>query len=589
MRVLLYQTRIAMSTTVCVASTSPSHSTTTTSTSTSTCGSLLQELQEIWDEIGETDCERDRMLLQLEQECLDIYRRKVEKTRKYKADLHQSLAEAEAEITNLISALGQRTSIPWYENVKGTLKERMSSIKPVLEDLRLMKEKRIKEFSETQLQIGQICAEIAGNGQFINSAEPQVNEQELTVKKLGELKSQLQELQYEKTLRLQKIDSHISTIHALSLVMSLDFNNMITEVHPSFAGPANGQSKSISNEILARLTGLVHSLKQEKQQRLRKLQDFGRTLIELWSLMDTSVEEQKRFDHVTCLITSFVDEVSKPGSLSLDVIEQTEVEIEHLNVLKASKMKELVFKRQNKLEEIYRGVHMDVDSDTARQILISLMNSGNVDLSDLLLSMDDQIAKAKEQALSRKDILDKVEKWKHASEEENWLDEYERDENRYIAGRGAHKNLKRAEKARILVTKIPSLVENLTAKIKAWEIEKGIPFLYEKAPLLHMLEEYIVLRQEKEEEKRRSREQKRLQEQFATEQEALYGSRPTIKKALLVQSTIANTPTHRRVGTPSGRHGISGGKERRDSGKVGTVIPVNYVAIQKDDSISRGN
>lgn len=51
---------------------------------------------------------------------------------------------------------------------------------------------------------------------------------------------------------------------------------------------------------------------------------------------------------------------------------------------------------------------------------------GNVDLSDLLSSMDDQIAKAKEQALSRKDILDKVEKWKHSLEEENWLDEYER-------------------------------------------------------------------------------------------------------------------------------------------------------------------
>lgn len=46
-------------------------------------------------------------------------------------------------------------------------------------------------------------------------------------------------------------------------------------------------------------------------------------------------------------------------------------------------------------------------------------------MSDLLSSMDDQIAKAKEQALSRKDILDKVEKWKVASGEENWLDEYE--------------------------------------------------------------------------------------------------------------------------------------------------------------------
>lgn len=47
-------------------------------------------------------------------------------------------------------------------------------------------------------------------------------------------------------------------------------------------------------------------------------------------------------------------------------------------------------------------------------------------MSDLLSSMDDQIIKAKEQALSRKDILDKVEKCIFAFEEEKWLDEYEK-------------------------------------------------------------------------------------------------------------------------------------------------------------------
>lgn len=40
--------------------------------------------------------------------------------------------------------------------------------------------------------------------------------------------------------------------------------------------------------------------------------------------------------------------------------------------------------------------------------------------------MDDRITEAKEHALSRKDILEKVEKWTSASEEETWLDEYER-------------------------------------------------------------------------------------------------------------------------------------------------------------------
>ncbi|KMT17019.1 hypothetical protein BVRB_2g042210 [Beta vulgaris subsp. vulgaris] len=64
--------------------------------------------------------------------------------------------------------------------------------------------------------------------------------------------------------------------------------------------------------------------------------------------------------------------------------------------------------------------------------------------------MDDQTRQAKEAAQSRKDILDRVEKWKLAVEEENWLDEFEKDDN--CAGRGVHKSLKRAKKARTLVS-----------------------------------------------------------------------------------------------------------------------------------------
>ncbi|KAH6819134.1 microtubule-associated protein 65-5 [Perilla frutescens var. frutescens] len=555
---------------------------------TTTCASLLCELQEIWDEIGESETERDKMLLQLEQECLDIYRRKVERSRKHKAELQQSLAEFEAEIARVTSALGELVSVPRYEKMNGGLKHRISVISPTLGSLRLKKQERVKEISEIEFQIAVISAEIAGTDQILDPDVIQVDELDLTTKKLGELKSHLQELQFEKNLRLQKVTSHLNVIHGLSVVMSLDFKMIMAKIHPSFVDTVAGQSKSISNEILARLTSEMNSLKQEKQQRLLKAQNYGRTLMELWSLMDAPVEERKRFDHVMCLITSTVDEVVSPGSLSIDVIEQTEVEIQRLNVLKATKMKELILKRQSELEEIYEAVHMDIDIAKARQLLVKLMESGTIDLSNLLSSMDDQIAKAKEQAQSRKDILDKVEKWKHASEEESWLDEYERDENRYSAGKGVHKNLKRAEKARILVSKIPYLVESLTAKVKAWELEKGMPFLYNKAPLLRTLEEFIISLQVKEEEKRRSREQKKLQDQLATEQEALFGSKPNVKRPL-GPSTNANTmamaaatPNSRRLGTPA-RFGASGGNGRRESGKVGGVIPINYVALSKED------
>lgn len=58
-------------------------------------------------------------------------------------------------------------------------------------------------------------------------------------------------------------------------------------------------------------------------------------------------------------------------------------------------------------------------------LLSFLAFAGNVDLSKLLAEMDARIVKAKEEASGRKDILDELEKWKFACQEENWLDKYE--------------------------------------------------------------------------------------------------------------------------------------------------------------------
>ena len=71
--------------------------------------------------------------------------------------------------------------------------------------------------------------------------------------------------------RLQKVNSHVNTVRELAVVMSIDFSKTVNEVHPSLSDPSGHQSKNISNDTLARLTGVIHSLKQEKQQRLQKV------------------------------------------------------------------------------------------------------------------------------------------------------------------------------------------------------------------------------------------------------------------------------------------------------------------------------
>ena len=48
------------------------------------------------------------MLLELERECLEVYRRKVESANKKRAQLRQAIAEAEAELASICSAMAER-------------------------------------------------------------------------------------------------------------------------------------------------------------------------------------------------------------------------------------------------------------------------------------------------------------------------------------------------------------------------------------------------------------------------------------------------------------------------------------------------
>ncbi|GLT83605.1 hypothetical protein SLE2022_018830 [Rubroshorea leprosula] len=560
-----------------------------------TCGSLLQKLQEIWDEVGESDEERDKMLLQIEQECLDVYKRKVAQAAKSRAQLLQSLSDAKLELSTLVSALGDLSFVGIPEKTSGTIKEQLAAIAPVLEQLLKQKEERVKEFSDVQSQIQKICEEITGTLSDQGGA-PAVDESDLSLKKLDQYQAKFQELKKEKSDRLHKVLEFVSTVHDLCAVLGMDFLSTITEVHPSLNDSTGVRSKSISNDTLSRLAKTVLALKEDKKQRLHKLQELATQLIDLWNLMDTPEEERRLFDHVTCNISASVDEVTVRGALALDLIEQAEVEVERLDQLKSSRMKEIAFKKQAELEEIFSCAHIEIDSEAAREKIMTQIDAGNIEPAELLADMDCQIAKAKEEGLSRKEILDRVEKWMSACEEESWLEDYNRDENRYNASRGAHLNLKRAEKARILVNKIPAMVDTLVSKTRAWEEDRGIPFTYDGVPLLAMLDEYAMLRQEREEEKRRLRDQKKFHEQQNTEQESVFGPRPSpARPASSTKKVVgpranggANGAPNRRLSLNAHQNGSrSTTKEgKRDSIGARPAAPVNYVAMSKEDAAS---
>ncbi|MBA0578243.1 hypothetical protein Gorai_020538, partial [Gossypium raimondii] len=411
-----------------------------------------------------------------------------------------------------------------------------------------MKKRKIErrnQFVQVLQQIQIITNEIYGSAKLVSS-KAVVDESDLSLRKLEELHKQLNELEKEKNDRLKQVEDHLSMLNSLCLVMGMDFKLTVAEVHPSL-GDSEG-FWSISNNTIEQLATLIKKLQEVKIQRMQRLQDLGTTMLELWNLMDTPIEEQQMFQNVTCNIAASEHEITEPNTLSV------EAEVSRLEELKSSKMKELVLKKRLELEEICRKTHLVPDSQSAVEDAIEAIESGAVGAATILEQIELQIAKVKEEAFSRREILERVEKWLMACDEECWLEEYNRDENRYNAGKGAHLTLKRAEKARSLVNKLPGMVEALASKTMAWEKETEVEFLYDGIRLLSMLEEYTILQQEKEQERRRLRDQKKLQGQLIAEQEALYGSKPSPSKPL----SVKKGPRHSTGGASSRRVSLGG-------------------------------
>uniref|UniRef100_R7W771 65-kDa microtubule-associated protein 8 n=1 Tax=Aegilops tauschii TaxID=37682 RepID=R7W771_AEGTA len=498
---------------------------------------LLQELKMIWDEVGQEENERERILEELEQECQEVYRRKPEK-------------------------------------MNGTLKEQLNSITPALQEMQMKKEARLKQFTEVQTEVQIIASEIAGRSE---NEVVTVNEDDLSLKKLEEHQSELQRLKREKGDRLCKVEEYKVLICNFAKIMGMDPSNVLASVHPSLLIGANEQQKkNISDDILNKLNTMVQQLKEEKNHRLEKviyyasanasvmrltdlmelleysnitnstrnqendrdsksskhiphsiefaelptdagvtlqLHSLGKALTNLWNILDTTMEERQPYGQINIFSLTSANGMLGPGSLRLEKIQQIESEVHRLDQLKASKMKELFIKKKAEIEEICKISHMDVPYQTEMDNIMELIMSGDVDHDNLLKTMDGYIYKTKEEATSRKEIMDKVEKWITSCDEERWLEEYSRDERRYSVSRGAHRHLKRAERARIIANKIPVIVSgsleeayyHITPRktsvtiLNKWQTGNIL------LPLLEMLKQYMLTLKEKEEERCRQR------------------------------------------------------------------------------------
>ncbi|KAL0335974.1 UNVERIFIED_CONTAM: microtubule-associated protein 8 [Sesamum radiatum] len=360
---------------------------------------------------------------------------------------------------------------------------------------------------------------------------------------LNSITPALREMQLRKEERVKQFRVVQGQIHKISAEIAgrTEYNDSSSAVWVNENDLSLKKLEEYQNELQR-----LHSEKSDRLQRVEKYMSRIKNLSATLG-MDSSL-----------IITKVHPSLNELSGLSKNIsdgiLEKLDSTVKALELEKQTRL--------DKLQQLGRALAnlwhlMDTPYEDCQQFLhvTSLSSMASAEISspgsltpDIVL----QISRAEEEAASRKVIMEKVEKWILACDEERWLEEYSRDENRYSVSRGAHKNLKRAERARVMVNKIPALVDLLISKTRNWEEERKKVFLYDEVPLLAMLEEYNMLRKEKEEEKQREREQKKAQSKVVTQHESPFGTRPgTSSHRLFDKSSNGGfgnaTPLNRRL------------------------------------------
>lgn len=134
-----------------------------------------------------------------------------------------------------------------------------------------------------------------------------------------------------------------------------------------------------------------------------QLKDIVVSLFELWNLMDSPIQYKNSFSKITSILRLSESEITEPGVLSTEVIEQVwmhsqlffvllleirsssfsslsqaSTEVERLTKLKATRMKELVLKKRSELEEICKMTHIEPDTSTAAEKSNAMIDSGMI-------------------------------------------------------------------------------------------------------------------------------------------------------------------------------------------------------------------
>ncbi|XP_064631723.1 protein regulator of cytokinesis 1-like [Lineus longissimus] len=485
---------------------------------------VLNELEEIWDEIGIVSDQREKRKHVVFLHLNNLLQDMLDEEKILRKNLVENLEKNSEAVLKLTKELG----LSQYEPKDGLSMLKLDEdLRMKVKELTKMKRERLAELDNLKEKEQHLCDVLCVTPYYIPSGSVPDSQQ------IAELKQHIATLSAEKVQRHGKfVDTRkeISTLLLeLERVPASSFEKeILCEVETSFL---------LSSDNMKGLESLHKQLKSKQEENFAHGTGLRERLMILWDRLEEPENEREQYlsDH-----TGF-----KPS-----VLAQLEEEIARCELLKLQNIQKFIEGVRKELVEWWDRCRY---SEEERDLFVPFHDDNYSE--ELMEKHEAEVNKVKKYYDEHKPLFQKLQRrqssWNHFLE----LDIKANDPNRFNNRGGG---LLQEEKTRKKLQKtLPKLEEELEELIAKWEEENGRDFLIDGARYSDYIKsewENLKLQKENEKAQRVSIYIKRKNAKIM-EEEMFYGSKPVTpapaaKRRFLTTPSKTPNPKMRKVGQP---------------------------------------
>ncbi|CAK8677002.1 unnamed protein product [Clavelina lepadiformis] len=471
--------------------------------------SAMQELREIWDEIGIPDDQIDTRGGTVLMHIRNLLTEMVSEEKNLKSTMLVKIDRFQAEVADLSTKL----NLPPYEMPFGmTIMEREKDLRLCVNRLNKLKRERLCLLTSLKSVEQELCDQLCATPCYIATGSIPSEEQ------LEQLKDHIETLKTEKQRRKEMFSTKKAEI--ISMYSELDLNpqtsfaqELITEEMDSYC---------LSRGKLDELEDLRKGLTDQKCKALLLVESLWSKINSLWNCLEIPLSEREAVKKNCSGI--------KPAH-----IEHLKKVLEVLEVEKVANLQKLTERARLEISKLWEKCFY---SAKQRHNFSFAFDENYTE--DLLKKHEQELVKMHTYYEQHQDMFANVLKWQQLFQRMLELEARAHDINRY-SNRGG--NLLQEERERKKIHKqLPRIEEELFNSIEIWEEQQGTPFLVEGirfSDYVHSQWEACEKRKETEKQIRHEKKQQEMQSEMA------YGSTPKTptKRRFIGTTTLIKTPT----------------------------------------------